>query len=88
MQVIKNIYLELPNISKDLDLNIQGKWTMVYDEGFEVFIDSLSYFAFSKYINVNNQVKHKILNISHKKIVKNPKDDDDEQIKGYSSQCD
>ena len=36
--------------------NIEGKWTMVYDEGFEVFINEVSYFAFSKYLNVNNAV--------------------------------
>ena len=29
---------------------------MVYDEGFEVFINEVSYFAFSKYLNVNNAV--------------------------------
>lgn len=27
-----------------------GKWTMVYDEGFEIIVDDYSFFAFSKYV--------------------------------------
>jgi len=42
---------------------------MVYDEGFEIFMDSgENYFAFSKY-TINKNVK--------------PKDDDDEKSEGY-----
>jgi hypothetical protein len=26
-----------------------GKWTMVYDEGFEINLNRIKYFAFSKY---------------------------------------
>ena len=46
-----------------------GRWTMVYDEGFEIFMDSgENYFAFSRYI-VKKNVE--------------PKDDDDEKTEGY-----
>ncbi len=51
-----------------------GKWTMVYDEGFEIRIANSVFFAFSKYKNIGN-----LVNISYQ----NPKDDDDEQTKGY-----
>ena len=45
-----------------------GRWSMVYDEGFEIFMDSgENYFAFSKYT-----IKKNIL----------PKDDDDEKSEG------
>jgi len=42
------ITLTQPNIATDRNGNT-GKWTMVYDEGFEVQIGSYVYFAFSKY---------------------------------------
>ena len=47
---------------------------MVYDEGFEIRIANSVFFAFSKYKNIGN-----LVNISYQ----NPKDDDDEQTKGY-----
>jgi len=53
----------MPNIVKDQAGNVVGKWTMVYDEGFEVRLDNLNFFSFSKY------------SISHGKT---PKDTDDE----------
>jgi len=43
------VYLELPNIVM-IDETKVGHWSMVYDEGFEIFLDSgENYFAFSKY---------------------------------------
>jgi len=58
------VILALPNIVKDAvtDTTI-GKWTMIYDEGFEVITNTHNFFAFSKY---------KI------RTDKTPKNDDDE----------
>jgi hypothetical protein len=30
-------------------MNVVGKWTMVYDEGFEITTNDINLFAFSKY---------------------------------------
>jgi len=49
---------------------VVGRWTMVYDEGFEMVINGTSYFAFSKYSYEGNS---------------QPKDDDDEKSDGYKS---
>ena len=43
------VSLEEPNIAIDEEGN-RGTWTMVYDEGFEVFINGKIFFAFSKYV--------------------------------------
>jgi hypothetical protein len=48
--------LSFPNDVWDLKLNTKGKWTMVYDEGFEVRFDDEVYFAFSKYEHKNEIV--------------------------------
>ena len=55
-----------------MDGQVVGRWTMVYDEGFEMVINGTSYFAFSKYSYEGNS---------------QPKDDDDEKSDGYKSQC-
>jgi cathepsin C len=34
---------------KSSDNKKSGEWTMVYDEGFEIKLGSMKYFAFSKY---------------------------------------
>lgn len=57
----------------DMDTKNDGTWTMVYDEGFQVMIGGQVFFAFSKYT------------ASEETTVK---DDDDEQTKGYVSDCD
>ena len=31
-----------------------GKWTMVYDEGFDVITENYTFFAFSRYIPQNS----------------------------------
>lgn len=46
---------------------------MVYDEGFEIYFNDQNFFAFSRYKTINNKI---------------PKNDDDEQTKGYKSLCD
>lgn len=56
----------------------QGTWSMVYDEGFQVFMTkgnaTETYFAFSKYkFNAESN--------------REPKDDDDEKSDGYVSLC-
>lgn len=44
----KQIRLGMPNqASTDFDPN--GSFTMIYDEGFEVVVDGLSFFAFSRF---------------------------------------
>lgn len=35
-------------------INSKNKWTMIYDEGFDVFFDDIHYFAFSDFLNKNN----------------------------------
>lgn len=64
--------LVMPDIVLDKDGYHAGKWTMVYDEGFEITTDQHNFFAFSFY---------KI------RSDKNPKNDDDEQTNGYTSIC-
>jgi len=39
----------MPNIVKDTSGRNIGTWTMVYDEGFEILLNNLNFFAFSKY---------------------------------------
>jgi len=34
-----------------------GKWTMIYDEGFEVDVDNMNYFAFSKFYKEGHEYK-------------------------------
>ena len=64
--------LGLPDKVLDEKGTPKGRWTMVYDEGFEVFTDTHVFFAFSKYTTINNKV---------------PTDTDDEQTSGYKSIC-
>jgi len=51
--IIKSVqvHLEAPNIArmKQGDKEHLGTWTMIYDEGFEVRVNSHKFFAFSKY---------------------------------------
>lgn len=61
--------LQFPDILV-MDGQIVGRWTMVYDEGFEMVINGTSYFAFSRYVYEGNS---------------QPKDDDDEKSDGYKS---
>ncbi|XP_042217952.1 dipeptidyl peptidase 1-like isoform X2 [Homarus americanus] len=44
----KTFTLSFPNVAKD-ELNNEGTWTMIYNQGFEVNINERSYFAFSYY---------------------------------------
>jgi hypothetical protein len=39
----------MPNRVTDASGKYMGKWTMVYDEGFEIDLDDTNFFAFSKY---------------------------------------
>ena len=51
------IYLERPNIVYDKDKKtVIGKWTMIFDEGFEFSIYNKIYFAFSRYIMGDNTI--------------------------------
>ena len=44
------IHLERPNMVQSVINNSQiGKWTMVYDEGFNIDFKNYTFFAFSKY---------------------------------------
>lgn len=70
----------LPDVPKKADSSQKlsevklggGRWTMVYDEGFEIQISEYNFFAFSKYA---------------KKFGKAAKDGDDSEIEGYESIC-
>jgi len=44
----KHVVLKSPNRAST-DRDQSGTWTMIYDEGFEVNIEGMSYFAFSKF---------------------------------------
>jgi len=35
--------------AKDHDINQDGTWTMIYDEGFDIIVGNTHYFAFSKF---------------------------------------
>ncbi|CAK0831947.1 unnamed protein product, partial [Prorocentrum cordatum] len=48
IQEQKRITLGSPNVAQTR-LDDAGNWTMIYDEGFEVNVDGLSFFAFSKF---------------------------------------
>ena len=62
-----SVELDLPDIVQIDGVRV-GRWSMVYDEGFEIFMDSgENYFAFSKYVLKKNI---------------EPKNDDDETTKG------
>ena len=48
--------IDKKNLYKDEEKNLilgdkiqAGKWTMVYDEGFDILVNNYSFFAFSKY---------------------------------------
>jgi len=45
---VKKISLQDPNIATS-EGRVPGMWTMIYDEGFEVRVDGLSFFAFSRF---------------------------------------
>jgi cathepsin C len=49
-----NMELSMDNTVKD-DSKTTGKWTMVYDEGFDITLGKFTYFAFSKYQHTNNK---------------------------------
>jgi len=80
------LLLEYPDVVKSpITGNPIGRWSMVYDEGFEIFLEEEeksnsddkvkikeNFFAFSKY-NINKDIT--------------PKDDDDEKSEGYVSEC-
>jgi len=56
--------LEDPNVVKSADG--AGTWTMIYDEGFEVAVGDLNYFAFSKFVWVQDPSQENgKTNISH-----------------------
>jgi len=67
------VKLERPDKVLSLkDNKLIGKWTMIYDEGFEFSINNQIYFAFSRY----------------KKVGKfNPTNTDTEETKGYKNIC-
>ena len=47
--------LDFPNVATDVHGNA-GKWTIIYNQGFEVTINYRKYFAFSQYKNVGQNV--------------------------------
>jgi len=54
------VHLGTPNIAKMKDESgkeIVGTWTMIYDEGFEVRINKMKFFAFSKYKQSSGSTK-------------------------------
>mmetsp|Transcript_93356 Transcript_93356/g.200319 ORF Transcript_93356/g.200319 Transcript_93356/m.200319 type:complete len:563 (-) Transcript_93356:55-1743(-) len=58
------VTLKDPNVAATVR-DPQGSWTMVYDEGFEVSVGGLVFFAFSNFtwgVNASDQSRH---NISH-----------------------
>ena len=68
------IQLERPNkVLSVKDNSVIGKWTMVYDEGFEFTIKDKVFFAFSKYSSDSDS------SVSDKDTI---------DTKGYYSQCD
>lgn len=67
------LLLELPNsILSPTDKKNIGTWTMIYDEGFEIRTQNMTFFSFSKYNYKGN---------------KTPQDKDDEETEGYYSLC-
>jgi len=53
----KQVKLRGPNLAHT-ETDENGHWTMIYDEGFEVNVDGLSFFAFSKFdLNYKDGVK-------------------------------
>lgn len=46
------VTLSKPNVAVT-DLDLGGRWTMIYDEGFEVNVEGFSLFAFSRFESVN-----------------------------------
>jgi len=62
VESVKKISLQDPNIAIS-DKQTKGTWTMIYDEGFEVKVDGLSFFAFSNFdLKYENGIK---TNTSH-----------------------
>jgi len=59
----QRVSLHTPNVAKSA--NKQGTWTMVYDEGFEVAIDSRILFAFSNFTFTHDPVTNAKHNVSH-----------------------
>lgn len=60
MMVLKN-----PNVATDSREN-KGHWTMIYDEGFEVSVGSLNFFAFSNFtFAANATTGNATSNVSH-----------------------
>jgi len=45
-----DVTLRLPDYAESSSSSVNGSWTMVYDEGFEVTLGDRVYFAFSKYV--------------------------------------
>jgi hypothetical protein len=64
--------LRLPNIAFNQNNEKMGTWTMIYDEGWELRLSNSIFLAFSYYV---------------KEGAGEPRDDDDEQTKGYFSYC-
>jgi len=48
ISAVKKIILQDPNVAVSENKK-RGTWTMIYDEGFEVKVDGLSFFAFSSF---------------------------------------
>lgn len=58
----KKVHLESPNVARTAS-DADGRWTMIYDEGFEVNVDGLSFFAFSRFdLSLKEGVR---VNVSH-----------------------
>jgi cathepsin C len=60
----KHVSLHSPNIAKTSGVKA-GTWTMLYDEGFEVNVGGLNFFAFSNYTFEKDALLHKKHNVSH-----------------------
>lgn len=61
---VKQVELKSPNVAVTKD-DKQGTWTMVYDEGFEMNVDGMTFFTFSNYSLKTDPVTQQKNNVSH-----------------------
>lgn len=58
------VTLRDPNVASTAN-DAGGRWTMIYDEGFEFKVEGRSFFAFSNFTFVANGTSGKKMNVSH-----------------------